>query len=422
MTPGNPGMAPRTAAAAESAQFALAATGITVTADAPEDVDAELFVIGPEQPLVDGLADRLRADRRLVFGPGADGARLEGSKAFMKAVLAEAGVPTARRRRLRRDQRRPGLPARAARALGGEDRRPRRGQGRARHRLARPRPRRTSPPNCRGRASATRAGAWWWKKAWWAPSALCSCSVMGLASRRWRRRRTSSASVTATRGPTRGAWGRTRPCPSSTTGSSTACSTGPWSRSWGRCGGGGSTTGACCTPGSSSPPTGRASSSTTCASAIPRPRSCCPGSPRTSRDCWPRRPRAGCAPSRASPPTRRWAWCWPRRAIPARPAPATASTGWRRPPPWRASPCSTPAPTSTPRGASSPPGGGCSPSAPPAPSITEARRRAPTPRWTASVGRGCSTAPTSPPRRRRLRPRRRPAAAAASAVPSVAPA
>ncbi len=59
-------------------------------------MDAELFVIGPEQPLVDGLADRLRAERRLVFGPGADGARLEGSKAFMKAVLAEAGVPTAR--------------------------------------------------------------------------------------------------------------------------------------------------------------------------------------------------------------------------------------------------------------------------------------------------------------------------------------
>ncbi|MDR3651244.1 MAG: phosphoribosylamine--glycine ligase [Acidimicrobiales bacterium] len=96
VAPGNPGMAPRTAAAAESAHFALGGSGITLTDDPPEDVDAELFVIGPEQPLVDGLADRLRAERRLVFGPGADGARLEGSKAFMKAVLAEAGVPTAR--------------------------------------------------------------------------------------------------------------------------------------------------------------------------------------------------------------------------------------------------------------------------------------------------------------------------------------
>jgi len=65
-------------------------------AERPEDIDVDLFVIGPEQPLVDGLADRLRAAGRLVFGPGADGARLEGSKAFMKDVLNEARVPTAR--------------------------------------------------------------------------------------------------------------------------------------------------------------------------------------------------------------------------------------------------------------------------------------------------------------------------------------
>ncbi|MGI8940004.1 MAG: phosphoribosylamine--glycine ligase [Iamia sp.] len=65
-------------------------------ADAPEDVEADLYVIGPEQPLVDGLADRLRAEGRRVFGPGADGAQVEGSKAFMKDLVAEAGVPTAR--------------------------------------------------------------------------------------------------------------------------------------------------------------------------------------------------------------------------------------------------------------------------------------------------------------------------------------
>ena len=62
----------------------------------PEEIDADLFVIGPEQPLVDGLADRLRAAGRLVLGPGADGARLEGSKLWMKDLLVEAGVPTAR--------------------------------------------------------------------------------------------------------------------------------------------------------------------------------------------------------------------------------------------------------------------------------------------------------------------------------------
>jgi phosphoribosylamine---glycine ligase len=64
----------------------------------PEDLEADLFVVGPEAPLVDGLADRLRGQGRLVFGPGADGARLEGSKAWMKDVLAEAEVPTARYR------------------------------------------------------------------------------------------------------------------------------------------------------------------------------------------------------------------------------------------------------------------------------------------------------------------------------------
>jgi phosphoribosylamine--glycine ligase len=61
-----------------------------------EEVSADLYVVGPEAPLVDGLADRLRASGRLVFGPGADGARLEGSKAWMKDLLDVAGVPTAR--------------------------------------------------------------------------------------------------------------------------------------------------------------------------------------------------------------------------------------------------------------------------------------------------------------------------------------
>lgn len=60
----------------------------------PEDLDADLFVIGPEAPLVDGLADRLRAEGQLVFGPGVDGAQLEGSKAYMKGLLAGRGVPT----------------------------------------------------------------------------------------------------------------------------------------------------------------------------------------------------------------------------------------------------------------------------------------------------------------------------------------
>ena len=62
----------------------------------PEALDAGLFVIGPEAPLADGLADRLRGQGKRVFGPGADGAQLESSKRWMKELLAEAGVATAR--------------------------------------------------------------------------------------------------------------------------------------------------------------------------------------------------------------------------------------------------------------------------------------------------------------------------------------
>ena len=78
--PGNPGMA----AIAEC------------VGGPPSDVGADLYVIGPEAPLVECLADRLRASGHRVLGPGADGARLEGSKAWMKEVLVAAGVPTAR--------------------------------------------------------------------------------------------------------------------------------------------------------------------------------------------------------------------------------------------------------------------------------------------------------------------------------------
>ena len=71
--------------------------GIPGSIDTPAtELDADLFVIGPEVPLVDGLADELRAQGKLVFGPGADGAQLEGSKSYMKELLVAAGVPTAR--------------------------------------------------------------------------------------------------------------------------------------------------------------------------------------------------------------------------------------------------------------------------------------------------------------------------------------
>ena len=61
-------------------------------------VAAELVVIGPEAPLVAGVADALRAEGFAVFGPDAAAARIEGSKAFAKEVMTAAGIPTAQAR------------------------------------------------------------------------------------------------------------------------------------------------------------------------------------------------------------------------------------------------------------------------------------------------------------------------------------
>ncbi|MHB1132740.1 MAG: phosphoribosylamine--glycine ligase [Chloroflexota bacterium] len=57
--------------------------------------EIDLTIVGPEAPLIAGLADRLRATGRLVFGPGAAGARLEGSKAWTKALLQKYAIPCA---------------------------------------------------------------------------------------------------------------------------------------------------------------------------------------------------------------------------------------------------------------------------------------------------------------------------------------
>lgn len=60
------------------------------------DLGAELVVVGPEAPLVAGVADSVRAAGIPCFGPSGEAAQLEGSKAFAKDVMAGAGVPTAR--------------------------------------------------------------------------------------------------------------------------------------------------------------------------------------------------------------------------------------------------------------------------------------------------------------------------------------
>jgi phosphoribosylamine--glycine ligase len=86
-TPGNPGIA----------QVATILPAADVVAVAREQAP-DLVVIGPEAPLVAGLADDLRAAGFAVFGPSGAAAMLEGSKAFAKDVMAAAGVPTAAHR------------------------------------------------------------------------------------------------------------------------------------------------------------------------------------------------------------------------------------------------------------------------------------------------------------------------------------
>jgi phosphoribosylamine--glycine ligase len=87
--PGNPGMT-----AVASVHDVDPVDGRAV-ADLAQRLEADLVVIGPEAPLVAGVADVVRARGISCFGPSADAARLEGSKAFAKEVMAAADVPTA---------------------------------------------------------------------------------------------------------------------------------------------------------------------------------------------------------------------------------------------------------------------------------------------------------------------------------------
>ncbi len=91
--PGNPGIAEHASLLAVDPADAAAVIA------ACRDKAIGLVVVGPEQPLVDGLADALTAAGIPVFGPSAAAARLEGSKGYTKDLCAEAGIPTAAYRR-----------------------------------------------------------------------------------------------------------------------------------------------------------------------------------------------------------------------------------------------------------------------------------------------------------------------------------
>jgi phosphoribosylamine---glycine ligase len=90
VAPGNPGTA------TVATNLDISADDIDRLVDAADAYAIDLIVVGPEVPLALGLADRLRSEGRAVFGPDANGARIEASKAFAKDVMEAAGVPTAR--------------------------------------------------------------------------------------------------------------------------------------------------------------------------------------------------------------------------------------------------------------------------------------------------------------------------------------
>lgn len=94
--PGNPG----TAKVARN--VGIAATDTAKLTHLCRHEKIELAIIGPEEPLCRGLADELRAAGVKVFGPGASGARLEGSKLFAKEFLTRHRIPTAAFRRFDR--------------------------------------------------------------------------------------------------------------------------------------------------------------------------------------------------------------------------------------------------------------------------------------------------------------------------------
>jgi phosphoribosylamine--glycine ligase len=88
-TPGNAGIAE------DAACFEVAAEDVDALVALASDQRADLTVVGPEAPLVGGIVDALEDEGLKAFGPRAEAARLEGSKAFAKEVMKEAGVPTA---------------------------------------------------------------------------------------------------------------------------------------------------------------------------------------------------------------------------------------------------------------------------------------------------------------------------------------
>lgn len=238
------------------------------------ELAADLVVVGPEAPLVAGVADAVRAAGIPVFGPSAEAAQLEGSKAFAKDVMAAAGVPTARSYVYHPEEVDEALDAFGAPYVVKDDG------------LAAGKGVVVTDDLAAARAHALACDRVVIEEYLDGPEVSSSPSPTASPWSRSSRRRTSSAPWTATRAPTPAAWARTPRCP----GPTRSWSTRSWSWSSSRP----STSSAaaappspvCSTRASRSPVAVPGSSSSTPASATPRPRSCWPGcAPRWPVSC-----------------------------------------------------------------------------------------------------------------------------------------
>ena len=122
--PGNPGIA----GIAET--HAVTATDPGQVVALAGRTGADLVVVGPEAPLVAGVADAVRAAGRACFGPGQAAAMIEGSKSFAKQIMTAAKIPTAAARTCATEARGRRGPGRVRPAVRGQGGRAGRGQGR----------------------------------------------------------------------------------------------------------------------------------------------------------------------------------------------------------------------------------------------------------------------------------------------------
>lgn len=90
VAPGNAGTATET----KLENVAISVGNITGLVAFAKENDVALTIVGPEQPLVDGVVDKFQAEGLMIFGPSAKAAQLEGSKSFTKDFLARNNIPT----------------------------------------------------------------------------------------------------------------------------------------------------------------------------------------------------------------------------------------------------------------------------------------------------------------------------------------